>query len=107
MNDALKLRHKDPKGPNSVLFRGQLTGIHPHSIGDTRKAHIYIHNFLPSKDEKEHFDMLHKQYILDVKNKSKRKGRGSIVVKFSPNLNENGINAGRDYSVIHEVPCYE
>ena len=100
-----------PKGQNSVLFRGQLTGLHLHSIADTRKARTYVHNFLTDNDEKDQFDTLHKQHVLGIKDTSERKGRGSIVVKFSPNINENGINAGKfimfnhnDYSVIHEVP---
>ena len=100
-----------PEGQNSVLFRGQLTGVHLHSVADTRKAHTYIHNFLTDNDEKNQFDTLHKQHVLDIKDTSERKGRGSIVVKFSPNINESGINTGKfitfnhnDYSVIHEVP---
>ena len=46
-----------------------------------------------------------------MKDTTERKGRGSIVVKFSPNINENSINAGKfitfnhnDYSVIHDIP---
>ena len=34
-----------PKGQNSVLFIGQLTGVHLHSVADTRKARTYFHNF--------------------------------------------------------------
>ena len=96
-----------PKGQNSVLFRGQLTGVHLHSVADTRKARTYVHNFLTDNDEKNQFDTLHKQHVLDIKDTSERKGRGSLVVKFSPNINENGINAGKfitfnynDYSVV-------
>ena len=100
-----------PKGQNSVLFIGQLTGIHLHSVADTRKARTYFHNFLTENDGKNQFDTLHKQHVLDIKDTSERKGRGSVVVKFSPNINENGINAGKfitfnhnNYPVIHKVP---
>ena len=34
-----------PKGQNSMLFRGQLTGIHLHSVANTRKACTYVHNY--------------------------------------------------------------
>ena len=31
------------KGPNSILLREQLTGIHLHSVTNTRKAKNYIY----------------------------------------------------------------
>ena len=75
-----------PKGPNSVLLRGQLNGIYLHIVVDNRKACNYIHNYLVDKDEKEHFHNLYKQYAVNVKYTTERKGRQGILVKFTSSI---------------------
>ena len=100
-----------PKGPNSVLLREQLTGVHLHSVANSQKARNYVHTYLTENDEKAQYNQLFKEYVLDVVDGVKGKHRGSIFIKFSPSVdNETGLTAGRfltfnerDHSVVHEL----
>ena len=109
---VLIVRHElYPKGPNSVLLRDQLTGIHLHSVANAQKAKNNFCNYLTDDDEKARFNQLFKEHVLDVVDGVKGKCRGSIFVKFSPSVdNETGLKAGqfltfseRDHSVVHEL----
>ena len=62
-----------PKGPNSVLLREQLTGIHLHSVANSQKARNYVCNYLAEDDEKAQYNQLFKEHVLDVVNGVKRK----------------------------------
>ena len=41
-----------PKGPNSVLMREQLTGVHIHSVANSQNPRNFIKNYLSDDDEK-------------------------------------------------------
>ena len=41
-----------PKGPNSVLMREQLTGVHIHSVANSQKPRNFVKNYLSDDDEK-------------------------------------------------------
>ena len=100
-----------PKGPNSVLLREQLTGMHLHSVANSQKARNYVCNYLTDDDKKAQYNQLFKEHVLDIVNGVKGKCRGSIFIKFSPSVdNETGLTAGqfltfneRDHSVVHEL----
>ena len=55
-----------PKGPNSVLLREQLTGVHLHSVADSQKARNYVHTYLTDNDEKAQYNQLFKEHVLDI-----------------------------------------
>ena len=42
-----------PKGPNSVLMREQLTGVHIHSVANLQNPRNFIKNYLSDDDEKK------------------------------------------------------
>ena len=44
-----------PKGPNSVLMREQLIGVHIHSVANSQKPRNFIKNYL-SDDHEKQFD---------------------------------------------------
>ena len=101
-----------PKGPNSVLLREQLTGMHLHSVANAQKAKNYICNYLTDDDEKCQYNQLFKEHVLDIGDSVKGRRCGSIFIKFSsPTVSEDsGLRAGRfltfnerDHSVIHEL----
>ena len=100
-----------PKGPNSVLLREQLTGMHLHAVANVQKAKNYVCNDLADEDEKCQYNQLFKEHVLDVNDSVKEKRRGSMFIKFSPSVSEeNRLRVGRflmfndkDHSVIHEI----
>ena len=56
-----------PKGPNSVLLREQLTGVHHlHSVANSQKARNYVHTYLTDNNEKAQYNQLFKEHILDI-----------------------------------------
>ena len=57
-----------PKGRNSVLFHEQLTGVHLHSVANTQKAKKYVHSYLSDEQEKQHYDKLFREHVLDINN---------------------------------------
>ena len=61
------------KGPNSVLLREQLTGIHLHSIANSRKAKNYVYNYLSDNIENSHYDELFKEHVLYIRDDAKSK----------------------------------
>ena len=84
-----------PEGPNSVLLREQLTGIHLHSVANSQKARNYVCNYLTDDDEKAQYNQLFKEHVLDVVDGVKGKHRGNIFIKFSPCVNNGTGLAGR------------
>ena len=71
-----------PKGPNSVLLREQLTGVHLHSVANSQKARNYVHNYLTDDDEKAQYNQLFKEHVLGVVDGVK----GSIKGAYSSNF---------------------
>ena len=100
-----------PKGPNCVLLREQLTGMHLHAVANVQKAKNYVCNYLVDEDKKCQYNQLFKEHILDINDSTKGKRHGSMFIKFSPLVSEeNRLRVGRfltfnnrDHSVIHKI----
>ena len=102
-----------PKGKNSVLLREQLTGVHLHSLTNSKKAISFVRNYLNDKGEEEQFKDLFSEYVSRVNPvASKTDRRGSIIVKFNvPSVqSDRGRKAigrfitfnDKDHAIVHE-----
>ena len=102
-----------PKGKNSVLLREQLTGVHLHSLTNSKKAISFVRNYLNDKGEEDQFKDLFSEYVTRVSPvASKTDRRGSIIVKFNvPSVqSDSGRKAigrfitfnDKDHAIVHE-----
>ena len=102
-----------PKGRNSVLLREQLTGVHLHSLTNSKKAISFVRNYLNDKGEEDQFKDLFSEYVGRVNPiASKTDRRGSIIVKFNvPSVqSDRGRKAigrfitfnDKDHAIVHE-----
>ena len=74
-------------GPNSVLLREKLTGMHLHSVANSQKARTYVCNYLTDDDKKAQYNQLFKGHVLDVVDGAKGKHQGHTV---ATNLENSG-----------------